>query len=127
MQSRGCSVRAFPTRGHAKKQTGRYDVKHRFIGRIGVLTIAVTVAWLTATQVGGQAPGANQGAQAARWTPPKTSWGDPDFQGIWDSRSGVPLERPAEFGNREFMTEQEAVDRRKRGLDNAASGEDDDG
>jgi hypothetical protein len=34
------------------------------------------------------------------------------------------LERPEQYGNREFMTEQEAIDRRSRGLDNAASGED---
>jgi hypothetical protein len=73
----------------------------------------------------GQAPAAdgNQGA-AANWTPSKTPWGHPDLQGMWDTRSGIPLERPAQFGNREFLTEQEAIDRRSRGLDNAASGED---
>jgi hypothetical protein len=43
---------------------------------------------------------------------------------MWDSRTGVPLERSAEFGKREFMTEQEAIDRRKRGLDAGDSGED---
>jgi len=97
-------------------------VKHRFISRIVLLTIAVGVTWLAAAPMG-QTPAAKPGA-SANWTPPKTPWGDPNLQGMWDSRSGVPFERPAEFGNRELMTEQEAVERRKRGLDNAASGED---
>lgn len=76
--------------------------------------------------VAGQAPPPGQGAQASSWTPPKTPWGDPDLQGIWDTRSGVPLERPSSFGNREFLTEEEAVERRRRGLDSGASGEDED-
>ncbi len=96
----------------------------RFIGQLSVLTVVVAVAWLASALVGGQAPAAKPGDKAARWTPPKTPWGDPDFHGIWDSRTGVPLERPAEFGSREFMTEQEAAERRRRGLDVGASGED---
>jgi len=98
-------------------------VKYRFIIRITLLTIVMTVAWFAASPRG-QAPAANQGAQAASSTQPKTPWGDPDLQGMWDSRTGVPFERPAEFGTREFMTEKEAVSRRARGLDQAASGED---
>ena len=97
-------------------------MRYRFIMRITLLTIAMTVAWFGASPQG-QAPAANQGAQASRSTP-KTPWGDPDLQGMWDSRTGVPFERPAEFGTREFMTEKEAMSRRARGLDQAASGED---
>ena len=91
-----------------------------------MVTVGIAVTWLAAALLGGQTPGPTQKDQAARWTPPKTLWGDPDLQGIWDSRSGVPLERSAAFGTREFLTEQEAMERRRRGLDNAASGEDDD-
>jgi hypothetical protein len=83
--------------------------------------VAVTIALLVAV-LAGQAPPAAK----PNWTPAKTPWGHPNLQGMWDSRSGVPLERPEEFGLREFMTEEEAVDRRRRGLDNAASGEDED-
>jgi hypothetical protein len=92
------------------------------IRRTVLLTLAIACAWLVAAPVG-QTPAPNPGARA-NYTPPKTPWGDPDIQGMWDSRTGVPMERPAEFGNREFMTEQEAMQRRARGLDNAASGED---
>ncbi len=36
-----------------------------------------------------------------------TPWGDPDLQGIWNNRAVTPLERPEEFGMREFMTSAE--------------------
>ena len=38
---------------------------------------------------------------------PRTSWGDPDLQGVWSNNILVPLERPAEFGTRAFLTEEE--------------------
>ncbi len=43
------------------------------------------------------------------WTPPKTAWGDPDLQGIWPGTDmiGTPLERPASFGERATLTEDE--------------------
>jgi len=36
---------------------------------------------------------------AAPWTPPRTTWGDPDLQGTYDNNNeyATPLERPAEF------------------------------
>lgn len=40
-----------------------------------------------------------------RW---KTAWGHPDLQGIWNNSTTTPLERPAKFAGREFMTEDEA-------------------
>src|SRR5437899_5053121 len=45
---------------------------------------------------------ASAGGQALR-----TPWGDPDLQGIWSNRFVTPLERPREFGTREFLTEAE--------------------
>ncbi len=36
-----------------------------------------------------------------------TPWGDPDLQGIWSNPYVTPLERPEEFGTREFLTEDE--------------------
>ena len=40
---------------------------------------------------------------------PRTPWGDPDLQGIWDYRTLTPLERPAELGDKAFLTEEEAA------------------
>ncbi len=47
---------------------------------------------------------------------PKTPWGDPDLQGTWtsDDMLGVPMERPANFGTRQYLTEDELKDREKR-------------
>ena len=43
----------------------------------------------------------------------RTPWGDPDLQGEWTSEGeyGVPLERPAQFGTRQFLTDKEYADR----------------
>jgi hypothetical protein len=38
---------------------------------------------------------------------PQTPWGHPDLQGVWDYRSITPLERPTQFGDREFYTDEE--------------------
>ncbi len=49
------------------------------------------------------------------WKAPKTSWGDPDLQGTWtsDDLRDVPFERPAQFGNRRYLTDEELSDRAK--------------
>ena len=40
---------------------------------------------------------------------PRTSWGDPDLQGIWPGTAmvGVPLQRDAKLGERNWLTEEE--------------------
>jgi hypothetical protein len=52
-------------------------------------------------------------AAAKAWTGPKTPWGDPDLQGTWTSDDciGTPLNRPAQFGDRLYYTEQELAER----------------
>jgi hypothetical protein len=44
---------------------------------------------------------------------PKTAWGDPDLRGIFplDNASRVPFERPAEMGNRVWLTDAEFATR----------------
>jgi hypothetical protein len=37
----------------------------------------------------------------------KTPWGDPDLQGIWSNPYVTPLQRPKEFGTRQFLTKEE--------------------
>jgi hypothetical protein len=37
----------------------------------------------------------------------RTSWGDPDLQGVWDYRTITPMERRPELGDREFYTDEE--------------------
>jgi hypothetical protein len=44
-----------------------------------------------------------------------TPWGDPDLQGTWTSDDArvVPIERPVQYGERAFLTEQELQAREK--------------
>src|SRR5437660_9689043 len=47
------------------------------------------------------------------WTQPRTPWGDPDLQGVWPATEliGVPVQRPANFGTRTVLTEEEFAQR----------------
>ena len=53
-------------------------------------------------------PAAAQPAETAE--APRTSWGAPDLQGVWDFRSLTPMERPADLGDKAFLTEEEAAE-----------------
>jgi hypothetical protein len=41
---------------------------------------------------------------------PRTAFGQPDLQGVWSFATLTPLERPAEFANKEVLNEKEAVE-----------------
>ena len=47
------------------------------------------------------------GAQTAET--PRTAWGAPDLQGVWDFRSLTPMERPAELADQEVFTSEQAA------------------
>src|SRR5580658_432607 len=53
--------------------------------------------------------------QTASTPAAKTPWGDPDLQGTWtsDDTWGVPMERPAQYGDRLYLTEDELKAREK--------------
>ena len=53
----------------------------------------------------------------AQTTVPRTTWGQPDLQGIWDFRTITPLQRPEDLAEREFLTEEEAADLEQRAVD----------
>src|SRR5947207_7704329 len=43
----------------------------------------------------------------------RTPWGDPDLHGEWTTEGeyGVPFERPAQYGTRPFLTDEEYAKR----------------
>src|SRR5438876_6524157 len=60
---------------------------------------AIVIAFM-ALPILAQAPASKPVARATKvYTPPKTSWGDPDLQGVYTNKdeSGIPFERPAQF------------------------------
>ena len=97
-------------------------MRDRRLTAAGILVVVVTAAWLVPATLAGQSPGADQ----TTYTAARTPWGDPDLQGMWDTRTYAPLERPAEFGTREFMTEEEAAERERLGLRRVVTDDDDD-
>ena len=51
---------------------------------------------------------------------PRTPWGYPDLQGVWDYGTITPMERPEEVGDREFLTEEEAANLEQATVDRNA-------
>ena len=82
----------------------RVPVVLKIAGAVLALALWLPLAAQTRT------PGAQPGDRA--WTG-RTLWGDPDLQGEWTSEGeyGVPLERPAQFGTRQFLTDEEYAKR----------------
>src|ERR1044071_2835585 len=51
---------------------------------------------------------------AKKYVAPRTEFGTPDLRGVWNFSSDTPLERPAEYGTREFLTPQEVAAQSER-------------
>jgi len=67
-----------------------------------LVLIAVPLAAQTAKPVAKTSKG---------YTAPKTPWGDPDLQGQWPATANIPMQRPANLGNRATLTEEELKQR----------------
>ena len=77
---------------------------------MGVLATVTAVVSMMLLPTAGQA----QTAATDSWSAPRTSWGDPDLQGIWDYSTLTPLQRPRELAGKEFFAEEEAAEFRRR-------------
>ena len=86
-------------------------MRRRFFASAGALaTVMAAVSLLPHPgEASGQTAQVQTGEPKAAWTPPHTSWDDPDFQGIWDYATMTPLQRPSEFAGKEFLTDDEVV------------------
>src|SRR3954468_10989396 len=84
----------------------------RYVAAIGALLVAAAVAGAEAAAVA---------AAQSKWTPPRTAWGDPDFDGIWNYATMTPLERPREFADKAVLSPAEADAYEKRTTDRQAN------
>jgi hypothetical protein len=65
----------------------------------------LTLQWLVVSMV--VPPSGDQSSKG--WVAARTADGVPDLEGVWDFRTATPLERPAEFAGREFLTDQDVA------------------
>ena len=77
-------------------------MKRRYLA---VCMLLAVVVWVPAGT-------AAQSAESA--TSPRTPWGDPDLQGIWNNATLTPLQRPDELVDQVFLTEEEAANLQQR-------------
>jgi len=79
-------------------------MKNRLIGVVVVAGLVVAVAGLL--------------RQAHASVDGRTAWGHPDLQGIWTDPYQTPLQRPPQFANKEFFTDEERakLDEQRAGI-----------
>jgi len=93
-------------------------MSQRVLTSVSFLAGAIAVVSLLAVPVAGQAPAAGAKPATASqtkttstakpWTTPRTPWGDPDMQGIWNNATSTPLQRPDALTGKAVLTEEEA-------------------
>ena len=84
----------------------------RLVEGIGVVAVILALAGLLKlTRV--PTAGAEGTSGASR-----TAWGEPDLQGIWTDVYQTPLQRPAQYANKAFFTDEERaeLDRERAGI-----------
>jgi len=99
-------------------------MSHRFLTSLSVLAVVSLLVMPVAGQAPVAAPKAPANTTAAQkagaaqkttdaakpWTPPRTPWGDPDLQGIYNYATSTPLQRPRQLGEKQVLSEDEAAD-----------------
>ena len=83
----------------------RVWMSHRFLASMSAVAVVVAVVSLGAVPA------------VAQTAAPRTAWGQPDLQGIWDFRTITPLQRPDGLAGREFLTEEEAANLEEEAVD----------
>jgi hypothetical protein len=73
-------------------------------GVIALIALIVVISAMIAGQSAYESPAVSSQSVASR-----TPWGDPNLQGIWTDVYETPLQRPAKYAGREFLTEDEVA------------------
>ena len=68
---------------------------------LGVTTVVLSVVLVSVSVT------AQTGAES--YTAPRTSWGAPDLQGVWDFRTITPMERPATLADTAVLSDAEVA------------------
>ena len=79
----------------------------------GSLAVVIATVWAARVAVAGQTVSTTAETftiPTSTYDPPKTPWGDPDLQGVWDNHSRVPMQRPANLAGKKTFTDAELAD-----------------
>ena len=72
--------------------------------------IAITIVSASTGFAQTTKPAAQAKSAAKPWTAPKTPWGDPDLQGVWNDATSTPLERPNGLAGKSVLGDEEAAE-----------------
>jgi hypothetical protein len=86
-------------------------MSHR--GWIASGALATVLAASAVPAIGQSGAAAPKPATTKTYKAPKTPWGHPDLQGIWNNGTTTPLERPKDLANREYLSDEEWAARAK--------------
>src|SRR5215470_18029522 len=88
-------------------------MRYRFVVSLRIVAAVLVVAWAAWGSVAGQSPNAQTAGSttpAKKFTPPKTTWGEPDLQGVWSYANLTPLERPSNQAGKEVLDDEEIAE-----------------
>jgi hypothetical protein len=87
----------------------------------GVLLIAASLAAFA--QEAPKKPSSKKAGAVSQWVPPRTAWGNPDLQGVWNNSTITELERPRDLSGKQVLADDEAATVERRAAQNRVDGQ----